>query len=70
MEPKPNCLGCGAVEAAIARGLCPACFACANRQVKRGTTSWAQLEGAGKCLPLADPCRPRRGVRKHLFVST
>jgi len=34
-----------------ARGLCYKCYAAANFQIKRGKTTWAELERLGLALP-------------------
>lgn len=41
--------GCGVI--ARYRGLSPKCYAAALYQVKRGRTTWAKLESAGKAKP-------------------
>jgi hypothetical protein len=51
-----RCLAEGCQRASHRRGLCPAHYDLARRRVRRGETTWEQLEQSGQCLP----ARPRR----------
>lgn len=39
-------LGCGSI-----RGMCCRCYNRAVHRIKKGLTTWSELEAAGKCLP-------------------
>lgn len=52
---------CGRVK--DSRGLCRNCYGKLLDQVKAGTTTWAKLEAAGKCLP-AKADRVRRSIER------
>lgn len=57
-NPCPRCrkpLGCGQC-----RGCCSTCHAHYRNLVRRGTTTWAALEAAGKIAPNKHAYRMRR----------
>ena len=43
----------------LARGLCPKCYNSAYRAIKRGLTSWAQMEEHGVALSIGQKRRYR-----------
>ncbi len=52
-ELQPCVAGCG--RAARTRGLCALCYQRAGRAVRRGETTWPQLEAEGRARPPAPP---------------
>ena len=46
------CLRPGCEHEALSRGLCRSCYAAAAACVRRGQTTWKDLEAAGKILPV------------------
>jgi hypothetical protein len=48
--PKPPCLNPECGKATYIRGLCRSCYGSARNLVKKGRTTWPDLEAKGKVL--------------------
>lgn len=58
--------GCDKIRQSL--GLCSSCYSRLHRQVRRGQTTWACLEAAGRCLP-ASGGRKREYHTRRFFAG-